>query len=149
MMIAGVALVSLAGVVLYDVICRYLLNSPSLWGHEISAYLMACVVLFGAAHTLSIDAHIRVDVIYDNLTGKRRAIADVVAWSVGTLFCAVLTYQSSVMAFRSFNNSARSFDLSIPLAIPQALVPAGTLALMIEAMLLLYRAVLRLLQGDK
>lgn len=141
---ACLALVLLAAVICYDVVCRYLLSAPSRWGYELSSYLMAVVVLFGAAHTLSVGAHIRVDIIYEQLAGTRRAFADMLAWLAGALFSAALTWLACQLAWRSYSNNAHSMDLGIPLALPQSLVAIGALALLIESLMLLAGSARRL-----
>lgn len=145
--IASAALIGLAALICYDVAARYLLSAPTRWGFEISTYLMAIAVTFGAAHTLNVGGHIRVDVVYDRLTGRRRVIADLMAWAAGVIFCAVLTWRMAELALRSFRAGARSMDLNLPLAVPQALIALGTAAITVEA-IVLFVAALRRLRGE-
>jgi TRAP-type C4-dicarboxylate transport system permease small subunit len=130
--LAAGSLVALTLLVCYSVFCRYFLGAASAWTYETGQYLMAATVLFGGAHTLSEDAHIRVDIVYDNWKGHRRLAANVAAYAIGFVFCAVLSWQSLALALRSFSRSARSVDMSIPLALPQLLVTLGALMMAIE-----------------
>lgn len=63
-------------VVCYDVFTRYLLKESSVALQELEWHLFALIFLLSAAYTLQIDGHVRVDVIYSNLTEKKKAWID-------------------------------------------------------------------------
>ena len=54
--------------VFYDVIMRYFFRSGSIAMQEMEWHLFSVVILLGVSYSLKEDAHVRVDVIYDNLT---------------------------------------------------------------------------------
>ncbi|MBF0446735.1 MAG: TRAP transporter small permease subunit [Magnetococcales bacterium] len=68
--------------VFYDSIMRYFFNVGSITMQEMEWHLFSIVFLFGIAYTLKEDAHVRVDLIYDRLSKKNRAIINI----FGTLF---------------------------------------------------------------
>ncbi len=63
--------------VFYDVIMRYLFNDVSIGMQELEWHLFSMIFLFGVAYALQTDGHVRVDVIYERLPAKRRAIVDI------------------------------------------------------------------------
>ena len=63
------------------VIVRYLFDSGSIALQESALYLHATLFMLGAAWTLKIDGHVRVDVFYRHFSARGKAIADL----VGTL----------------------------------------------------------------
>jgi len=63
--------------VFYDVIMRYLLNDVSIGMQELEWHLFSMIFLFGVAYTLQADGHVRVDVIYERLSPKGRAVVDI------------------------------------------------------------------------
>jgi TRAP-type mannitol/chloroaromatic compound transport system permease small subunit len=65
-------------VFVYDVIARYIFNKPSFWVFDISYMLGGTFFLIGGAYVLRYQRHVRVDLIYANLTPKKRAIIDLV-----------------------------------------------------------------------
>ena len=71
----GVAWVSLGLVlvVFTDVVMRYLFNISFVFTQELEWHLFAFIFLIGAGYTLLQDGHVRVDIIYQRLTGKGRA----------------------------------------------------------------------------
>jgi TRAP-type C4-dicarboxylate transport system permease small subunit len=133
--IAAASLFLLMLVIAYDVVARYFLNSPTRWAFEVSKYFMATMVMAGAAHAMAMNAHIRVEVLYDALPSSWRRICDVLAPACGVIFCVVLAWQSAMLAWRSWIQGAQSLDTGVPLFIPQALVPVGSLVLAIQCVI--------------
>ena len=62
--------------IVYEVICRYALNSPTIWAFEVSYMLMGTSLLLGIGYCAQLRKHIRVDFLYDNLSDKNRALVD-------------------------------------------------------------------------
>ena len=63
--------------VFYDVVMRYLFNDVSIGMQELEWHLYSMIFLFGVAYTLKADGHVRVDLIYERLSPRRRAIIDI------------------------------------------------------------------------
>lgn len=63
----------IVGVTFTVVIMRYLLESGSIALQESVSYLHATVFMLGAAYTLKNDGHVRVDIVYQRLSGVMRA----------------------------------------------------------------------------
>jgi len=64
----------------YEVLSRYLFNSPTIWAYEIGYMAMGANFLLGAAFTLREGAHIRIDILYTRLRDKTRALIDVLGF---------------------------------------------------------------------
>ncbi|MBD3646471.1 MAG: TRAP transporter small permease subunit [Pseudomonadales bacterium] len=58
------------------VIARYLFNVGSIAMQESVVYLHGMVFMLGIAYTLKREAHVRVDIIYQKLSQRSRAIID-------------------------------------------------------------------------
>ena len=58
------------------VVLRYLFEIGSIALQESILYLHASLFLLGAAYTLEIDGHVRVDIIYRHLSRRARAVVD-------------------------------------------------------------------------
>lgn len=59
--------------VTYDVIMRYFFNTSSIAMQEMEWHLFSIIILLGISYTLKEEGHVRVDVIYDRLTDKKKA----------------------------------------------------------------------------
>ena len=65
-------------VVVYDVVARYVFDSPTIWGYEVGIALGMSLYCFGYAYTESKRGHVRVDVFYIHMPPRGRAIIDTV-----------------------------------------------------------------------
>ena len=78
-----------------EVFRRFVFNDPSMWAFETSMMIGATIYVFGWAYVERYRAHIRVDVFYNLLSRRMRALIDV----LGNLFLffpyvIVFTYQA-------------------------------------------------------
>jgi TRAP-type mannitol/chloroaromatic compound transport system permease small subunit len=60
-MIAIVQTVMLIAVMLYEVVARYVFDAPTLWANDITYMINGTLFLLGAAATLRVNAHVRID----------------------------------------------------------------------------------------
>jgi len=60
--------------VFYDVVMRYFFNDVSIGMQELEWHLFAAMFMFGIAYTLKEDAHVRVDIFYDQMSVRKQAI---------------------------------------------------------------------------
>lgn len=74
----------------YEVIARYVFNSPTNWAHESMFLLFGMQYLLSGAYAYREDAHVRVDVIYEKLSIRTRAIIDVITSFFFFVFTATL-----------------------------------------------------------
>ena len=51
----------------YEFVARYLLGSPTIWSYEVTYFLYGSHFLLGAAYTLFIKSHIRIDILYQHI----------------------------------------------------------------------------------
>ena len=77
------------------VILRYLFSIGFIWMQELVRFFYAMVFMACAAYTLAEDEHVRVDIIYANLSSKAKAIIN----TIGTIFfllpvCIAILYYS-------------------------------------------------------
>ncbi len=63
--------------VFYDVVMRYLFRSGSIAMQEMEWHLFSAVLLIGISYALFEDGHVRVDLLYDNMTTKKKAAINI------------------------------------------------------------------------
>lgn len=91
--LAAVLVVLLVVLMLYDVVMRYVFNAPTLWGFDISTYLMGAAFLLSIAYALLHDSHVRVDLLYTPATRHRLRIVDLIGLPLIVLpICAWITW---------------------------------------------------------
>ncbi len=87
----------------YDTTARYLFNAPSEWSYDISYMLYGAIFMLGAAHTLRVDKHVRIETIYGRLSHRAKALVDAVCYVI--LYFPVmiaLVYFGGKFALRSW-----------------------------------------------
>jgi TRAP-type mannitol/chloroaromatic compound transport system permease small subunit len=91
-----------------QVLARYIFNASSVGLQELEWHLFGAIFLLSAAHTLAIDEHVRVDLIYSRLPERGRLFIDI----AGLLFFAVPT--CLVLMYYGYNFVVRAFEFTNP-----------------------------------
>jgi len=72
------------GILLFSTISRTVFDTPHVWVIEMAQFTMAAYYLLGGGYTMQLGAHVRMDVLYDKWTPRRRAFTDSI-----TAFCLI------------------------------------------------------------
>lgn len=62
----------------FEVVARYIFNSPTNWVHESMFLMFGMQYLLSGAYCLREDSHVRVDVLYEYLPERGKAITDLI-----------------------------------------------------------------------
>jgi TRAP-type mannitol/chloroaromatic compound transport system permease small subunit len=90
-------------IMVYDVTMRYVFNAPTMWAYETVIMVGAAMYAMAWSYTLRHNAHVRVDVIYSQLSDKGKAIIDVIGGIVFFLpLAATLIYTSTFWTIRAW-----------------------------------------------
>lgn len=119
-----------------NAIVRYLISYSSNGLLEIQWYMFGGIVLLGAAQTLRLNEHVRVDLLYSNVSDRTRLLIDVFGI---TVFLLPVTLYLLYLTWPFFFNSFRSGELSMNaggliLWPAKALLPAGFALLFIQGL---------------
>ena len=93
----AIAILASAGILGLEVVLRYVFNAPTTWAHETVIFLNACAFVFGGLYVVARDAHIRVVLIYDQLSPRLKRAFNVwisLACLAATTFFAWASWQS-------------------------------------------------------
>lgn len=116
--------------VTYEAMSRYLLGRPTIWVTEIVSYMLVGVAFLGAAWTLRLDGHIRMELLSEVGGPVGRRISDLLMFTVVVLVSASLLWTGWNMTVATFTFGWRASTLlATPLWLPQALIPLGALSL--------------------
>lgn len=94
--ITAITMVLMVLNVFYDVIMRYFFKSGSIAMQEMEWHLFSVIILLGISYTLKEDGHVRVDLIYDRLSQRRKALINMVGAVIFILPIALLVGTSSI-----------------------------------------------------
>lgn len=130
----GAVLTALAFFVAIDVVGRGTSAFYSGATDEIAGFAMCLAVTWSLAYTLTIDKHVRVDLLLGAVSRGVRRVLDALALFALTVFAALLAINSWGMALESAEFEAFSQSiLQIPLVIPQGAMAAGFTMLTLQA----------------
>ena len=79
-------------IVVYEVVARYLFNSPTLWSMEINQFILGVISLVAGGYCLLKDGHVRVDLFYPKFSPRTVAIVEMCTYPFVLMFCGVLIY---------------------------------------------------------
>lgn len=122
--------------VFYDVVMRYFFKSGSIAMQEMEWHLFSVIILLGISYTLKEDGHVRVDLIYDRLSDKRKAMINMVGVVAFILPIAFLVGISSIdNAVEAYMSGEKSGDPGglTNRWIVKALIPLSFLLLIITS----------------
>jgi TRAP-type mannitol/chloroaromatic compound transport system permease small subunit len=93
----------------YEVIARYVFNSPTNWVHESMFLMYGMQYMLCGAYAYREDQHVRVDVFYVKLSPRGRAIADIITSVFFFIFILTMTWTGARFALDAINNGEVSF----------------------------------------
>jgi len=80
--LAGLVVVALMVSMVYEVVLRYFFNAPTMWAFEMSYMFMGTSFALAIAYALKQRTHVRMDLLYDQLAPRSRAIIDLVGFGL-------------------------------------------------------------------
>lgn len=82
----------------FEVIARYVFNSPTNWAHEAMYLMFGMQYLIAGSYAMLTDAHVKVDIFYAPLTRPKKAITDLLTSVFFFIFAGTLFYTSYIFA---------------------------------------------------
>ncbi len=148
--IAGAAIILCILVITYDVMMRYFFNKPTSWGYEVSCYLLLVVLSLSIPYSLSVGAHIKVDMAYDRFPPKLRAYCDLLGFIMFLLFGGFLLQQAIDMLKDAYTKHwVMVGTLLIPAWWLDAIMTIGFAALILECLYQMYGTVWQLVNDSQ
>ena len=92
----------------YEVIARYVFNSPTNWAHESMFLMFGMQYLLAGGYVLREGAHVRVDVVYMHLSNRIKAIVDIFS----SIFFFIFTISLMVTGWIFFHDSFEVGEVS-------------------------------------
>jgi TRAP-type mannitol/chloroaromatic compound transport system permease small subunit len=93
----------------YEVMARFMFNSPTNWVHESMFLMFGMQYMLSGAYAYREDQHVRVDVVYSHFSPRGKAIADVVSSVFFFIFTLTLLWTGWRFAGDAVNNHETSF----------------------------------------
>lgn len=132
---SALLILMLIGVTCFDVVGRYLFNSPFGGAYELTQMLLAALV-FVALPLTSVDGgHVEVDLALHLLSRPLQRLLGRLAGAVSALALAYFAYRLVLIGIDQLHDGTRSASLALPMA-PLAFLAAASCAVSSIAMIL-------------
>lgn len=127
----------------YEVIARYVFNSPTNWAHESMFLMFGMQYLIAGAYALREGSHVRVDVVYMHLPDRAKAMVDVVTSIFFFIFTVALVWTGWTFAMDSMSVQEVSFtEWAIQYWPVKLAIPIGAALLLLQGIAHLIKDVL-------
>lgn len=119
--------------IVYDVLMRYVFNAPTDWAHELSYLMFGTIWVIGGAFALQQKAHVRMEIIYNRLPLRRRAIIDLITAPLFFVFIGILLWKGWDLAWSSVLRLEHSNSFWSPPIYPvKMMIPLGAFLLLLQ-----------------
>jgi len=130
--LAGILLTSMAVLICYSVIMRYLFVRPQGWVVEIVEDSLLYITFLGTAWLLKKGGHVSVELVYERLSPKIQLLFDIFNSLMGLTICLIMTWYSAVTTWDHFQRGAVVVGtIRIPKAILLVVIPIGFFCLLV------------------
>lgn len=116
--------VLLFGVLIWQVVTRYLLNDPSAYTEEAARYLYVGLVFFGAAAAVRDRSHIGMPFLAERLSPSARLATGLLTQALTLLFCLAVTVWGARAAAREWDLPTMAME--IPTGLVLGIIPVAT-----------------------
>jgi TRAP-type mannitol/chloroaromatic compound transport system permease small subunit len=82
--------VVMGAILLASTASRIAVGVPFNWALEMSQFLLSAYYLLGGAYTFQLNQHVRMDLLYDRLSARKRAVTDAITILFVIFFLVVL-----------------------------------------------------------
>jgi len=132
--VAMIMIISMTGVMLYEVFLRYVVEAPTLWANELTLWIAGFVFLCSGFYAMQQRCHIRIFILYELVPRWLQKIFDVISVALLVLFACGLVFgsykQVFIVKFYKWEMFGTAFDPPIPATIqPMILIIIPLVAL--------------------
>lgn len=128
------------GILLYAAFSRSVLNAPIIWAIEMAQFTMAAYYLLGGAYTLKNDAHVRMDLLYERWSVKKRAFADSITAFCLIFYLCVLLYGGYSSTEYALQYGQKNYSAWAPYMAPiKIIMTFGIFLMLLQAIAIFFR----------
>ncbi len=122
-------------VILYEVVARYLFDSPTNWTFEVSlAFYGAYIVLIGA-YVLRVGQHVNVEILYGRFPPRVRAAVDLFTWCLFFLWVGSMIWEGWQSGWHSLLVREREpTSFGCPVYPVKLCIPVGAFLLFLQGL---------------
>lgn len=124
---------ALTGIVIFEIIMRYVFNMPTIWVHEVGVYMFGTMWVLGGGVTLLKKSMVNMEVFYVRLSPRAEAIIDLCTFIFTFGFVAIVLWKSGIIGWESLLRLERSGTAwNAPYWPLRVALPTGAFLLLIQ-----------------
>ncbi len=132
----------IGGIIVFEVVARYVFLSPTVWGEEMSRFLQIWATYLAAAYVLHKRKLIAIDVVVNRMAPRVQKVLESCALLVIMVFCLVACVYGIEIAAESIRvGRATSTMLAVPSWMTEIAIPIGFGLMFIQALAELLRTI--------
>ena len=122
--LASALFITIGFIVSYEVIMRYLFNSPTIWVNEVSRFLQIWATYLALTYSFHKKDFIRITVIYDRLNENGKKLLDFISFVFIIIFSSFVVYYGCLIAYDSLKvGRTSSTILDVPSFLTELAIP--------------------------
>jgi len=131
--VAGSFIIIMTLIECYEVIARYYLRRPPIWGVEACEYMLFLLAFLGTAWVLRQKGHITVNILIEHMRPKTQIYFNLLASLVGILISLIIFWFGMKTSWENYVTNVRVVKtLSLPKWVFLSFISLGYLLLLIE-----------------
>lgn len=107
-------------------------GAATVWAEELARYIMLYLMWVAASYAVKKDAHIRLTVLVEKITGKKRDKLEVVILGVWLIFAIWLMVEGVFLLQKIDAMNQVSAAMRLPMVVPYASAPLGGLLMSVR-----------------
>ena len=122
--LASALFITIGFIVSYEVIMRYLFNSPTIWVNEVSRFLQIWATYLALTYSFHKNDFIRITVVDDRLNENGKKILDFISFIFILIFSSFVVYYGWLIAYDSLKvGRTSSTILDVPSFLTELAIP--------------------------
>jgi TRAP-type C4-dicarboxylate transport system permease small subunit len=131
--LAALVVISMVGILCYEVFMRYIVHKPPAWAWEIAESMLCLIAFLGAAWLLREDGHVSVDIVHSQLKPRLKTLIDIVTSALGMAICLIIGWAGAGITIDHFQSGITLPGyLDLPKAPLLLFIPLGCFMLSIQ-----------------
>jgi len=150
--VAAWLIIPLTAVIVNEVVKRYVFNSPTKWGYDTSWMLYSALFALGGAYVLLHKRHVRIDIVYNVLPPRGKAIFDMLFYLVIFLPVVALMTREGIrfaIAAWAVNEKLSTTIWFFPAGPVKTIIPISFFLLGLQGLAELIRSIIAVKKGAK
>jgi TRAP-type mannitol/chloroaromatic compound transport system permease small subunit len=136
-------------IIVFEVVARYVFNSPTRWAHELSTFLFGAQFMLGGAYCLWRGSMVNVEILHQRFPFRVQATVDAVFLLIPITICALMIWlggQQFLVSFAKLEHTNTTWGP--PLYPLKGVIPLAAFLLLLQALAQFVRRVYAAITGQ-